>query len=111
MAIGAAVSGFGNSFYMVAESAYALDSATEKEKGTYTGLFYLFLGITTFAGSLISGIVADQILPILGEWETITLLLWIITGARFSTSLGFLFLKEPGEYTKEWESVKLNSVE
>ncbi len=108
MAIGAAVSGFGNSFYMVAESAYVLDSASEKEKGTYTGLFYLFLGITTFAGSLLSGILADQVLPILGEWETITLFLWIITGARFITSLGFLLLKEPGEYTK---NVKLNSVE
>ncbi|MCG3221944.1 MAG: MFS transporter [Candidatus Heimdallarchaeota archaeon] len=98
MAIGAAVSGFGNSFYMVAESAYALDSSTEKEKGTYMGLFYLFLGITTFAGSLISGILADQVLPILGEWETIVLFLWIITGARFISSLGFLFLKEPKEY-------------
>ncbi|NPD90151.1 MAG: MFS transporter [Asgard group archaeon] len=111
MAIGAAVSGFGNSFYMVAESAYALDSASEKEKGTYTGLFYLFLGISTFAGSLISGILADQVLPILGEWETIALFLWIITGARFISSLGFLFLREPGEFSQEWETVKLNNVE
>jgi len=111
MAIGGAVSGFGNSFYMVAESAYVLDSATEKEKGTYTGLFYLFLGISTFAGSFISGIVADQVIPIMGKWETIVLFLWIITAARFLFSLGFLFLKEPKDHTTELESVKLNNVE
>ncbi len=95
MAIGAAVSGFGNSFYMVAESSYALDCAPEKEKGTYTGLFYMFLGITTFLGSLISGILADVVENYLGELKTIILFLWIIAGVRFLASLGFLFLDEP----------------
>lgn len=95
MAIGAAVSGFGNSFYMVAESSYILDCAPENEKGTYTGLFYLFLGISTFLGSLLSGILADVVENYIGELETIVLFLWIITGTRFTASLGFLFLKEP----------------
>jgi MFS family permease len=95
MAIGAAVSGCGNAFYMVAESSYALDCAPEKEKGTYTGLFYMFLGITTFLGSLLSGVLADVVENYLGELDTIILFLWIIAGARFIASLGFLFLKEP----------------
>ena len=95
MAIGTAVSGIGNGFYMVGESAYILDSATEKEKGTYTGLFYFFLGIATFFGSLISGVLRDVVEPFLGEWQTIIVFLWIITAMRFSASLGFVFLKEP----------------
>ncbi len=95
MAIGGGISGFGNSFYMVAESSYILDCAPEKEKGTYTGLFYLFMGITTFLGSLISGVLADVTEHLIGEYKTIVLFLWIITGARFLMAFGFLFLKEP----------------
>ncbi len=92
MAIGAAISGFGNSFYMIGESAYILDQATEKEKGTYTGLFYLFLGVATFLGSLISGVLADVFIPILGQLQTIGLFLFIIAGIRLVSSFGFLFL-------------------
>ena len=95
MAIGSALSGLGNSFYMVGESAYILDQATEKEKGTYTGLFYLFLGVATFLGSLISGILADVFIPIFGKWNTIGAFLFIITGLRLISSFGFLFLKPP----------------
>ena len=95
MAIGAGVSGFSSGFYMVAESSYALDCAPTKEKGTYTGLFYMFMGITTFLGSLISGVLADLTENYLGELRTIILFLWIITAARFLAAFGFLFLKEP----------------
>ena len=95
MAIGAGVSGFGNSFYMVAESSYILDCAPEKEKGTYTGLFYLFLGVSSFLGSLVTGTFADMVENYLGELKTIILFLWIIAGIRFLASLGFLFLDEP----------------
>ncbi|MHA1551253.1 MAG: hypothetical protein ACTSQC_04865, partial [Candidatus Heimdallarchaeaceae archaeon] len=87
------ISGFGNSFYMIGESAYILDQATEKEKGTYTGLFYLFLGVSTFLGSLISGVLADIFIPILGQLKTIGLFLFIIAGLRLASSFGFLFLK------------------
>ena len=112
MAIGAAVSGFGNAFYMVGESAYALDSATEKEKGTYTGLFYLFLGLATFAGSLISGILADVTELILNDWElTMIIFLFIVTGARFLSSLGFLSLKEPNQILGEGEIIKIENTE
>ncbi|MBY9000248.1 MAG: MFS transporter [Candidatus Heimdallarchaeota archaeon] len=93
MAIGSALSGFGNALYMIGESAYILDQATVKEKGTYTGLFYLFLGLATFAGSLISGVLADIFIPILGQWQTIGLFLFIIAGIRFISSFGFLFLR------------------
>jgi MFS family permease len=110
MAIGSAVSGAGNAFYMVAESAYVLDSASEKEKGTYTGLFYLFLGLATFTGSLISGILADVANNILGNWEmTMVIFLWIITAFRFTSSLGFIFLQEPQVVESAWETVKIDN--
>jgi MFS family permease len=112
MAIGGAVSGFGNSFYMVGESAYALDSATEKEKGTYTGLFYLFLGLSTFAGSLISGILADVTELVLVNWElTMIIFLCIVTVARFLSSLGFLTLKEPNQILEKGEIIKIENTE
>ena len=95
MAIGAGISGFGNSFYMVAESSYALDCAPEREKGTYTGLFYFFMGISTFLGSLLSGLLADFVENFIGEYNTIVIFLWIIAVARFLAAFGFLFLKEP----------------
>ncbi|MHA1260221.1 MAG: MFS transporter, partial [Candidatus Heimdallarchaeaceae archaeon] len=96
MAIGSAISGFGNSFYMVGESSYILDCAPRKEKGTYTGLFYMFLGIATFLGSLLSGVLADVVSKKTGDkMYTIVIFLVTITVMRFLSSTGFFFLKEP----------------
>ncbi|MHA1827493.1 MAG: MFS transporter, partial [Candidatus Heimdallarchaeaceae archaeon] len=96
MAIGSAISGFGNSFYMVGESSYILDCAPRKEKGTYTGLFYMFLGIATFLGSLLSGVLADVVSKKTGDkMYTIVIFLATITVMRFLSSTGFFFLKEP----------------
>ncbi len=95
MAIGAAISGIGNGFFWVGQNSYVLDSAPEKEKGTYTGLYYLFLGLTTFMGSLLAGVLADVAIAKMGKWSAIVLFLCIITSGRFLASLGFLFIKEP----------------
>ncbi|MHA1222347.1 MAG: MFS transporter, partial [Candidatus Heimdallarchaeaceae archaeon] len=90
------ISGFGNSFYMVGESSYILDCAPRKEKGTYTGLFYMFLGVATFLGSLLSGVLADVVSKKTGDkMYTTVVFLIVITITRFLSSIGFFFLKEP----------------
>ncbi|MHA1211034.1 MAG: MFS transporter [Candidatus Heimdallarchaeota archaeon] len=94
LAIAGAISGLCNAFYLVGQNSYILDSAPEAEKGTYTGLHNLFIGVSTFLGSLVMGIIADNIL-IIDEWFTIFVILMIIAGGRFLSSFGFLFIKEP----------------
>ena len=97
-----ALSGASNAFYMVGQSSYILDSATEKEKGTYMGVHNLFIGLSTFLGSLLMGIIADVLLARYNEWIILVILTAIIALSRFGTSFVFLFLKEPVQ-TKEYD--------
>lgn len=94
IAIGGAVSGLCNALYWVGQNSYFLDCAPPKEKGTYTGIHNLFIGLSTFLGSLIMGIIADHIL-IIDYWFTIWIILLIIAVGRFIASFGFLFISEP----------------
>ena len=94
IAIGSAVSGASNAFFMVGQNSYILDCASEREKGTYTGVFNFFIGISTFFGSLIMGIVADLLMTVYEKWFTLTILLFVVAGFRLLSSLGYLFIKE-----------------
>ena len=95
MAIASVFSGAANALYLVGQNTYILDCATEKEKGTYTGVHNLIFGIATFLGSLIMGIIADVLIARFDEWTIIFILNLIIAGIRFLAGFGFLFLKEP----------------
>ncbi|MGC9778902.1 MAG: MFS transporter [Candidatus Heimdallarchaeota archaeon] len=94
LAIAGSISGLCNAFYFVGQNSYILDCAPEAEKGTYTGIHNLFIGLSTFAGSLVMGLIADHIM-IVDEWFTIFVILLIIAVGRMLSSLGFLFIKEP----------------
>ncbi|MHA1533080.1 MAG: MFS transporter [Candidatus Heimdallarchaeota archaeon] len=94
LAIAGAISGLCNALYWVGQNSYILDCAPEEQKGTYTGIHNLFIGISTFFGSLIMGLIADFI-TIKNDWLTIFVLLMIIAAGRFLSSLGFLFIGEP----------------
>lgn len=94
LAIAGAISGLCNALYWVGQNSYILDCAPEEEKGTYTGIHNLFIGISTFLGSLIMGLIADYI-TIKNDWLTIFVLLMIIAAGRLLSSLGFLFIGEP----------------
>ncbi|MHA1302878.1 MAG: MFS transporter [Candidatus Heimdallarchaeaceae archaeon] len=95
IAVGSAVSGVSNAIFLVGQNSYILDCAKEEEKGTYTGIFSLFVGISTFLGSLIMGLIADVLFKTLGKWSAIVLLLIIIAVGRFLSSLSYLLIKEP----------------
>ncbi|MHA1355413.1 MAG: MFS transporter [Candidatus Heimdallarchaeota archaeon] len=97
-----ALSGASNAFYMVGQSSYILDSATEKEKGTYMGVHNLFIGLSTFLGSLLMGIIADVLLTRFNDYIILIILTAVVAGARFITAFSFLFLKEPVQ-TKEYD--------
>ncbi|MFX1539068.1 MAG: MFS transporter, partial [Promethearchaeota archaeon] len=90
-----ATSGLSVALFWVGQNSYILDCAPETEKGTYTGVHNLFLGITTFVGSLIMGIIADILIARYDKWTSIVILLFVITGARLAAALGFFFIKEP----------------
>jgi DHA1 family multidrug resistance protein-like MFS transporter len=107
IAIGGALSGLCNALYWVGQNSYFLDCAPPKEKGTYTGIHNLFIGIATFLGSLIMGVIADHIL-IIDEWFTIWVILLIIAVLRFAASFGFLFISEPKVVCKETQENAAN---
>lgn len=102
--IAGAVSGASNAFYMVGQNSYILDCAPEKEKGTYTGLSNLFMGLTTFVGSLIMGIIADFLIIKYDKWTIIIILLFIISSLRLTFSMGYLFLQKPRNLEIEKEN-------
>lgn len=89
------IGGLGFGFFFVASTAYIIDCAPKKEKGTYVGTYQLVMGITTFFGSLSMGILAQLLFPIYGQWETIYFLLIIIAILRFLGALGLIFIEEP----------------
>ncbi len=93
--ISGSISGACNAFYMVGQNSFILDSASEKEKGTYTGVYNFFIGISTFLGSLIMGFIADFYIARYEKWTVIFVLTLVITGVRFLGGFGFFFLKEP----------------
>lgn len=95
MAIAGAISGACNSLYLVGQNTYILDCAGEKEKGTYTGVHNLFIGLSTFIGSLIMGIIADALIAHFDEWTIIIILNLVISGVRFIAGFGFFLIKEP----------------
>ncbi|NHJ49461.1 MAG: MFS transporter [Asgard group archaeon] len=107
IAIGAALSGLFNALYWVGQNSYILDCATSKEKGTYTGIHNLFIGISTFLGSLIMGLIADNIV-IIDYWFTIWIILLIIAVCRLAASFGFLFIDEPKSIEKEDSNDNIN---
>jgi len=95
IAIGSAVSGMSNAIFIVGQNSFILDCAATEEKGTYTGIYNLFLGVSTFFGSLIFGLIAEIMFSSLGKWEAIVFLLTVITVGRFISSLGYLLIKKP----------------
>ncbi|MBN1329286.1 MAG: MFS transporter [Candidatus Heimdallarchaeota archaeon] len=95
MSLSSIISGFCNAFYFVGQNSYILDCAPEAEKGTYTGIHNLFVGVVTFVASLVMGIIADYVRILDNEWLTIYVLLWIIAGGRLIASMGYLFITEP----------------
>ena len=99
--ISGSLSGASNAFYMVGQNSYILDSATEKEKGTYTGVYNFFIGISTFLASLIMGFIADYFISMYDEWAVLFILNLVVAGARFLGGFSFFFLKEPTQTTYE----------
>jgi MFS family permease len=95
MAISSAISGASNAFYFIGLQSYPLDSANLKEKGTYTGVSNFFIGIATFIGSLIMGIIYDVLVVRYPAWLVLTILLFVVVGMRFLCSLTYLFIEEP----------------
>ncbi|MBD3192983.1 MAG: MFS transporter [Candidatus Heimdallarchaeota archaeon] len=96
-------SGLSVALYMVGQNSYILDCAPEKEKGTFTGIHNFFMGIATFLGSLIMGIIADILIIRFDKWPSIVVLLFVITGARLISALGFFFLQKPAIQVEKTE--------
>ncbi len=106
IALGSAVSGISNALFLVSQNAYILDLAPEDKKGTYMGLFNFFIGIATFFGSLLMGMIADLLFIYFEKWSVIILLLFVVTCARFLSSLGYLTIKPPTTEEKDREDKK-----
>ncbi len=94
MMLGSIVSGISNALFMVGQNSYIFDCASIKDKGTYTGVHNFFIGLSTFFGSLIMGVIASALFVVIGKWEALLLLLLITTIGRLGASFGYLLVKE-----------------
>lgn len=103
IALGSGVSGISNALFLVSQNSYLLDLAPEDKKGTYMGLFNFFIGIATFFGSLLMGMIADLLFIYFDKWSVIVVLLFVVTSARFLSSLGYLTIKPSRSEEKEGE--------
>ena len=106
LSLASVISGASNAFYMVGQSSYILDCAPLEEKGTYTGVHNLFIGIVTFLGSLIMGIIADVLIARYDESNVLFILHLVVAGARLLAATSFLFIKEPKSIKKETTQVE-----
>ncbi|MFW9924508.1 MAG: MFS transporter [Candidatus Thorarchaeota archaeon] len=97
LAISNALSGASNALYNVGLKSYILDLAPDNERGTYNGQINFFTGISTFLGSLIMGLIADPLIAKFDMWNIITILLFVITGARIIAGCTLFLIKEPQE--------------
>ena len=88
--------GFGNGILMVAISAEVLDMADYKTKGAFSGVYNLLMGIATFCGSFLCGILFDFFAKgmeyqDINFFNVLKVFLIIITAIRVLASIPVLF--------------------
>ncbi|NPD87706.1 MAG: MFS transporter [Asgard group archaeon] len=93
--------GIGNGFFMVALNSELLHISGSEMRGTYTGIYNLFTGIITFAGSFISGAIFGNLLETYDFLYIMKIYMLIIAAARFLAIIPLLILS-----TKELRSGK-----
>jgi DHA1 family multidrug resistance protein-like MFS transporter len=101
-------SGLGVALYMVGQNSYILDCAPENKRGTYTGIYNFFIGVSSFIGSLLMGSIYDVLSKHYDQWLIIVILCFVIAGARFVSGLNYFFLEKPA-VTIEKEEMPLPS--
>ncbi len=86
-----------SAFLVVALQAYILKVTPEDVRATYVALLNMSMGLCFSLGSLMGGIAANYLIPIIGRWAAIRLLFVIAAVARFFVGVLHSKLREPGE--------------
>jgi MFS family permease len=94
-----AIAGIATAASVNAITAYIYDVAPEDERGAYLGVFNTYVGVVFFFGSLLSGILGELLVPIVGDYMAVFYMLIISCILRFIGSFFFIFIKEPREYS------------
>ncbi len=94
LAVANFIGGIGYGLYFVTTNAYIIDSAPEKSKGKYVGVYQLVMGLATFAGSLAMGFVAEYFIAIFGKWSAIYSLVLVVALFRFIGGILHFTLEE-----------------
>jgi MFS family permease len=94
-----AINGFGNSILWVAQGQYIMECANESNKGTYFGIFWVFLQSSLIIGNVMAAFVVDNI-PGSVFYMILTAL------ALFCVFYFILFLWKPIPYTSDEETEK-----
>lgn len=95
MALANLIGGIGFGMYYIVMNAYIIDSAPEKSKGHYIGVFSLVMGLATFLGSLLMGIATELLINTMGKWDTIYTMLVVVMIFRLIGGLNFYFVNDP----------------
>ncbi len=73
---------------------YILESAEARDRALYTGVYNMFIGIATFAGSLLGGELASYAIAVYGLEQGLRLVYIVGTVARLASAVLLLRLKE-----------------
>ncbi|MFQ6125999.1 MAG: MFS transporter [Candidatus Heimdallarchaeota archaeon] len=77
-----------------AKNAIALDLAPKEYRASFFGIFVMITGMTSFAGSLVGGILTQLLSLSVGDTRALVLVMYLGAILRFFASFGYFFLKE-----------------
>ena len=86
--------GLASALGQAAVTAYLLDVTPEEHRGSFTAIFNLIIGVTTFIGSLIGGYLSDYLTGIFGLVLALQIVYLISTIGRTIGAALHLTLKE-----------------
>ena len=92
--------GMGNGIAVVAMNSEILFLAGSEKRGIYTGVYNVIMGVCTFTGSFVSGIIFNAMLETIDFAQAARIFLLAIAGARLIASIPTLLLSRKGENRK-----------
>ena len=92
--------GMGNGIAIVAMNSEILFLAGSEKRGIYTGVYNVIMGICTFVGSFISGVIFNAMLKNIEFSQAARIFLLAMAGARLIAAIPTLLLSRKGENRK-----------
>ncbi len=94
LAIAAVFGGVSGGLAVPTKNALALDLAPKEYMASFSGIFVMFTGITSFIGALVGGLLTQLFSISMGEANALILMMFLAAIIRLVASFSYFFLKE-----------------